>query len=217
MQTSAEDALTLPPAVADDLRKLAADRGADGSTVERFLDKVRLGTDSDTAENESAEAQAAFLRNLRGDSADHQPDGDGVPPTEDLGHCLIWTRGKSGNGYGAFKLDGKMQRAHRASYEIFRGPIPEGFVVRHRCDVPLCVNPEHLELGTSAENVKDRDARGRRGIPSADLTDSVKATVVEWNANGMTQQEIAYRLSVSRSTIEKVCRDDRKRAKQTHD
>ncbi len=212
----AEGASDLLLDVANDLRKLAAARDADGPTVERFLKKVRLGTEHDTAESELSAATAAMLRNLLGASADHQPSSDAVPPTEDLGHCLIWTGGKSGNGYGAFQLDGKMQRAHRASYQIFRGPIPAGLVVRHQCDIPLCVNPAHLKLGTQAENIDEREARGRRGIPSADLTDDVKTAIVDLCGKGMTQQQAADLFGLSRSAIEKVFRD-RAQSKQTHD
>ncbi|WP_408840834.1 HNH endonuclease signature motif containing protein [Acidocella sp.] len=109
-----------------------------------------------------------------------------------------------------------MQRAHRASYQIFRAPIPAGLVVRHQCDIPLCVNPAHLEIGTQAKNIEEREARGRRGIPSADLTDDVKTAIVDLCGKGMTQQQAADLFDLSRSAIEKVFRD-RARSKQTHD
>jgi hypothetical protein len=59
---------------------------------------------------------------------------------------------------------GRMVRIHRISYVIHHGPIPAGMVVRHKCDNPECSNPDHLELGTDAENVGDRIARGRSGL-----------------------------------------------------
>ena len=64
-------------------------------------------------------------------------------------------------GYGSFSVDGKSCPAHRVAFELTHGPIPEGQVVRHKCDVPGCCNPAHLELGTSADNNRDRDERGR--------------------------------------------------------
>ncbi|MFE9735451.1 HNH endonuclease signature motif containing protein [Streptomyces sp. NPDC005863] len=74
--------------------------------------------------------------------------------------CWVWTA-SSRNGYGTIgTADGK-QYAHRLSYVWHHGPIAEGLVVRHRCDNPLCVRPDHLELGTKADNSRDMVERGR--------------------------------------------------------
>lgn len=66
--------------------------------------------------------------------------------------CWIWTASGFWDGYGKFHLDGKSVRAHRASYELFVGPIPDGLVIDHLCRVPRCVNPQHLEPVTVREN-----------------------------------------------------------------
>lgn len=72
-------------------------------------------------------------------------------------NCWIWKGAIATNGYGAFYFDKKIKRAHRVSYEIFNGPIPDGLVVDHICNNKLCVNPKHLQVLTSRENTfKDR-------------------------------------------------------------
>ena len=72
--------------------------------------------------------------------------------------CWIWT-GAATKGYGQFKIAGRQLAAHRVSYEAHVGPIPDGMVLDHLCRKTLCVNPEHLEPVTNAENIR----RGRVG------------------------------------------------------
>jgi hypothetical protein len=67
--------------------------------------------------------------------------------------CWIWQAATNEKGYGQFRLKGKIKKAHRASYEIFVGPIPRGKTVDHNCRNIICVNPKHLELVTLHENV----------------------------------------------------------------
>jgi HNH endonuclease len=75
--------------------------------------------------------------------------------------CWVWWGTKSNRGYGELKVSGKVIRAHRFSWELHVGPIPEGLLIRHTCDNPSCVNPSHLLLGTDAMNAADRKLRGR--------------------------------------------------------
>lgn len=76
--------------------------------------------------------------------------------------CWLWTgRKTTRSGYGCFRRNGKTIPAHRVSYELFVGPIPPGLEVRHICDNPPCVNPDHLSPGTHKENMEDMAARGR--------------------------------------------------------
>jgi hypothetical protein len=80
--------------------------------------------------------------------------------------CWLWTAGLDSDGYGKFAvgLGGHAQihtRAHRFAYETFVGPIPDGMVVCHRCDVPACVRPGHLFIGTSRDNNDDKVAKDR--------------------------------------------------------
>lgn len=75
--------------------------------------------------------------------------------------CWLWKAGCFTNGYGQFRVGDKKMRAHRVSYFLKNGEIPKGLIVRHTCDNPKCVNPNHLIAGTHKENSKDRDIRGR--------------------------------------------------------
>lgn len=76
--------------------------------------------------------------------------------------CWEWAAGRNEFGYGLFFLNGRRERAHRVSHSLFVGPIPEGMVVRHKCDNPPCINPDHLEVGTQGDNMQDAWTRGRR-------------------------------------------------------
>lgn len=75
--------------------------------------------------------------------------------------CWVWVKGANNSGYGLFYTSGKKIRAHRFAWELFFGPIPPGLSVLHRCDVPPCVNPDHLFLGTNYDNIQDMIRKGR--------------------------------------------------------
>jgi len=82
--------------------------------------------------------------------------------TDRSGDCWLFTGYLTPAGYGRFSIAGVQQQAHRVAYMFTHGPIPEGMVICHRCDVRHCVNPSHIFLGTHADNVADMDAKGRR-------------------------------------------------------
>lgn len=75
--------------------------------------------------------------------------------------CWLWQAACADFGYGLIGSSGHMLRAHRLSWEIHHGPIPEGMFVCHRCDVPACVRPDHLFLGTHTDNMRDMIRKGR--------------------------------------------------------
>lgn len=75
--------------------------------------------------------------------------------------CWLWAGTRDQKGYGKLSFKGRFQFAHRVSWSLVNGSIPEGMNVCHRCDVPSCVNPDHLFLGSQADNVADMRQKGR--------------------------------------------------------
>jgi hypothetical protein len=78
--------------------------------------------------------------------------------------CWLWTRSCDRWGYGHLSINGRLIQAHRHSYELHTGPIPPRMNALHRCDVPKCVNRDHLFLGTHQDNMADMKAKGRAKV-----------------------------------------------------
>ena len=86
------------------------------------------------------------------------------------GECLLYLKGTTQrSGHTQVHFEGKMAGAHRVAWMLANGPVPEGMCVCHSCDVPRCVNPAHLWLGTVADNNADRDRKGRGRLPDPHL------------------------------------------------
>ena len=107
--------------------------------------------------------------------------------------CWNWLGLLDCGGYGRFSIgNGKWFKAHRVSYQLFKGEIPEGLVVRHQCNNRKCVNPEHLELGTQKDNIADMfrtNPPNRKGRSKR----SDEQTILElrqWVEFGYTHQQI---------------------------
>lgn len=90
------------------------------------------------------------------------------------GQCWVWLGSTSHNGYGQFMINHSGIRPHRYSYEVHVGPIPNGLDIMHKCDNRLCVNPDHLGVGTKKDNITDKVSKGRHAhgetISTAKLT-----------------------------------------------
>lgn len=85
--------------------------------------------------------------------------------------CWLWTAALNTYGYGKMgrtREEGP-EGAHRIAWRLLKGPIPLGMFVLHRCDMPACVNPEHLFLGTQADNIRDSVIKGRHSKPPVGL------------------------------------------------
>ncbi len=83
--------------------------------------------------------------------------------------CVLWEGTKDKDGYGIQPFDGKQGRAHRNAYRLGVGNIPEGMLVCHTCDVPSCINTDHLFLGTPKDNMQDKVNKGRQHRPLGSL------------------------------------------------
>ena len=121
------------------------------------------------------------------------------------GDCWEWTAAKA-SGYGHVTIRGKNKRAHRVMWELKVGPIPDGLCVLHHCDNRACVNPQHLFLGTKADNTRDMISKNRDRIVGVKNTQS-KLTpydVVEIRESPEIQRVLADRYGVARETISAV-------------
>lgn len=121
--------------------------------------------------------------------------------------CWIWM-GATKPGvwnYGKFWLNGSLRKAHRAAWTLYRGEIPDGMFVCHTCDVPLCVNPAHLFLGTPADNMADMATKGRdlegRVTQGRKIARLSPEQVVEIRGSALSHGQLAKQFGVSRTTI----------------
>ena len=141
--------------------------------------------------------------------------------------CWEWTGARllrPGANYGRFWTGEREVKAHRFSYELFIGPIPEGLFVCHRCDNPPCVNPAHLWVGTHDDNMADKKAKGRNcygpangsrthperrprgeGSPVAVLSDAAALAFFEAYCSGDGgQAKLAQSFGISRGTASNI-------------
>ena len=121
--------------------------------------------------------------------------------------CWLWTAALDDKGYGAFGYEGKVQKAHRVSVQLYNGvELSSDEHVCHTCDTPACVNPEHLFVGTRSDNMKDMVSKGRQspGLRKLLLTDIPE--VSRLIATGMTQKEVGEVMNCHQSAISRLLR-----------
>lgn len=125
--------------------------------------------------------------------------------------CWLWLGGSTMAEYGIITIDGKARLAHRASYEEHRGPIPVGMLVLHRCDTPLCINPDHLFLGTHQDNTDDMRAKERQAAGERHGCVKITEAIVEkiaadLAAGSLSLVDISKRYSLSEQHIGNINR-----------
>lgn len=110
--------------------------------------------------------------------------------------CLLWTKCLNTDGYPRANVNGDVNtKVHRLVWELYNGKSAAGLVVRHKCDNPRCINPEHLELGTSADNNRDRDLRGRHGW--AKVTREQVEDIRQQRKDGASAKQLAEKYNMS--------------------
>lgn len=128
--------------------------------------------------------------------------------------CWLWTGSVNTYGYGQIRDEsGRYTSAHRVSWRLANGPIPEGQSVLHRCDTPRCVRPDHLFLGSQADNMRDkrekaRQCRGSRH-PFSKLTEAAVVEIRAAIANGESFKTIAQRHGVTYHAIADISQGKR--------
>jgi hypothetical protein len=131
--------------------------------------------------------------------------------------CWIWTAGTRPNGKGVlyprhWTDDGKSVGAHRFSFELVHGPIPESMYVCHKCDTPLCVNPDHLFVGTHHDNMRDMVAKKRsftgRGEDKKGRSKLTNQQADQIRKMDVSQSKLAAMFGVSQTTISRIKRGE---------
>jgi len=130
-------------------------------------------------------------------------------PEKDANGCVLWLGARGRGGYGICGWNKKVWSAHRLAWINAHGPIPEGMHVLHTCDVRNCINPEHLWLGTNADNIADKQKKGRAQRLRGELNGNAKLTATQANkirTDNRLLREIAAEYGVSETVISGIRR-----------
>lgn len=137
--------------------------------------------------------------------------------TKSQNGCWPFNNAKTESNYGYVVHDGKNIVASRVSWELHFGPIPDGLFVLHECDNPPCVNPDHLFLGTQADNVADMISKGRQSSPEqrsnpgeengmAKVTDGQRDEMVRLRSLGWLRKDLAIKYGLTDGQVGRLCR-----------
>ena len=121
--------------------------------------------------------------------------------------CWLWTAGVNYQGYGKFSVNRESRPAHRVSWNVFRGEVPSGLQVLHRCDVTGCVNPDHLFLGTPQDNMTDKKVKGRCRNPVGSECSYSRLTeddIIAIRQEVGTQDTIAKRYGIAQTLVSMI-------------
>ena len=117
--------------------------------------------------------------------------------------CWEWTAGLGVQGYGRFKQGGKTRLAHRVSYALHVAHIPEAALVLHKCDNRICVNPDHLFIGTQKDNQQDMRRKGRHvhgeRSPNAKLSDKDVLRMYDLHDSGVGTIRLAKMFNITKN------------------
>lgn len=120
--------------------------------------------------------------------------------------CWIYDGSTTKAGYAYMSVNGRLTFAHRASYELYKGAIPPGMFVCHSCDVPSCCNPDHLFVGTPADNSRDAVRKNRMSrkaritgsaVPFSKLSAEQVIEIRHQASSGVSRKEIARAFGVT--------------------
>lgn len=124
--------------------------------------------------------------------------------------CMLWAASTTSLGYGVIRIERKLYLAHRVSWALVNGSIPAGMLVCHKCDVPGCINPGHMFLGTHGDNSSDKVSKGRhsRGAntPLAKITED---QVLAIRADRRPSREIGAMYGLHARHVRKIKSGDR--------
>lgn len=121
--------------------------------------------------------------------------------------CLVWTGATTNFGHGLIgngRRGTGVSRTHRVTYQHIRGPIPFGLFVLHKCDNPPCCNPDHLFLGTQADNMRDMSKKGRGSTPAAKLSHDQVRAIRFARVGGESTKDIAARFGINPRQVRKI-------------
>lgn len=128
-------------------------------------------------------------------------------------YCWEWAGSRKSKRYGTLHINGRYLGIHRLAYETWVGPIPEGLVIRHKCDNTWCINPDHLETGTHADNSRDMVARNRQRDQKGSNHNMSRVTEEEvisirkrYSEGGVFQTELAEEYGLTQTAISAIIR-----------